>query len=426
MIQKLEDLSMIKRLLALLLCISLMLPVFAFADDYDDDDDEEELDIGEILDVEFEFDEDGDLIIPDEEGKADDTLSEEMLELLANLEVDDSIDFDNLYINENLPDEDEVLNILLIGVDYRTDPKDKNASQFLPDQWGTGHNHIKRSDVVMILSINAIDGTLKITSISRDLKVWIPDLQTNWEINNAFALRHYKRNSSGQSEFKSSDDRPDILIRTINYNFGLNIKYYVATNFYGVEEIIEYFGGVDVELTKKEAQYVNGYIKKNAKTMQNTYDKHADKRVALDTKSSGVQHLDGLQGLIFARYRSISGETDLARSGRTRRLMQALARTAMAKFKSMPLMELANVAAELSRYFKTNLNIQTLLTTVWPVIRDSEIMSNLDGLTDLIEENRIPRDKGYTYKDGKLYLSNPKQTKTELYEFIYGYDYSDN
>ena len=46
----------------------------------------------------------------------------------------------------------------------------------------------------------------------------------------------------------------------MNHNFGMNIKYFIITNFYGVEEIIEYFGGVDLELSKQEARYINQYI----------------------------------------------------------------------------------------------------------------------------------------------------------------------
>ena len=51
---------------------------------------------------------------------------------------------------------------------------------------------------------------------------------------------------------------------------------------------------------------------------------HYEGRQALDTKSDGVQHLDGLQGLVFARTRHVAGENDLQRTGRTRRLLQAL------------------------------------------------------------------------------------------------------
>ena len=55
---------MMKRLFALLLCLSLLLPVFAAGED------EEDLDLDDLLDMEdidFELDENGDLLIPEDE-----------------------------------------------------------------------------------------------------------------------------------------------------------------------------------------------------------------------------------------------------------------------------------------------------------------------------------------------------------------------
>ena len=55
-----------KRLLALLLCLSLLLPASAFAEE----EDEEDIDLDELLDVEdidFEMDENGEMVFPDEQ-----------------------------------------------------------------------------------------------------------------------------------------------------------------------------------------------------------------------------------------------------------------------------------------------------------------------------------------------------------------------
>lgn len=398
-----------KRLLALLLCLALLLPVFSLAEEDEDDWDMDDLDIEEI-----ELGEDEDLI-----GSEDDE------EDLANFPDDDQdtvIDYNELEINENCPD--DVINILLIGVDTRGDEDRNNDSKLLSDQLGKHNGYAKRNDVTMILSINLIDGSLKLTSLARDLLVDIPAKGTA-PINNSFSYRHMKKNGNGLDYV---EDVPERTIRTVNRNFQLNVRHYVAINFYGVEEIIEYFGGVDVELTKQEARAINNYIKKNQKAMKRTYDMHSEGRVKLEEKN-GVQHLDGLQGLVFARSRHVSGDngTDIARTGRTRRLLQALLHPVMEKLKNKEY-DLLNLLVELSKYFATDMSLKEmgeLAMQVWPVVRDSNIMGDLGSVTSLMEEKRIPGettkgDLGWTYQNQKVKLHNIQAVTEDLHDFIFG------
>ena len=393
-----------KRILALLLCLTLLLPVLAFAE-------EEDVDLADLVseDVELQLDDEGNIVLPEENDEID--LNAADVGPFAEMAAENAVDDEELEINENLPEED-VVNILLIGLDYRT--QKRSADQLLKDQLGDNNDHVKRSDVVMILSVDRIEGTLKLTSIARDLLVEIPG-HSDGAINTAFAVRKFKNGS-----FHHSEDRPDLLMRTVNHNFELNIKYFIATNFYGVEEIIEYFGGVDVDLTKTEANYINSYIRQKRSRM--TYDQHADNRTPLE-KKNGVQHLDGLQGLIFARTRSIAGENDLQRTGRTRRLLEALLHPVAEKIKNGEL-DPVNMMLDLSQYFVTNMNLQVMFNELWPAVRDSSIMSSLDSASSLIEENRIPGESGFRYNGSKVQLTNKQQTVEELHEFIYGAYYS--
>ena len=43
-------------------------------------------------------------------------------------------------------------------------------------------------------------------------------------------------------------------MRTINKNFELNIENYITINFYGLASIIDSLGGIDIEMTAKEAE----------------------------------------------------------------------------------------------------------------------------------------------------------------------------
>ena len=290
---------------------------------------------------------------------------------------------------------------------------------------GDHNNYRKRSDVVMILSIDTVFGTLKITSISRDTLVQIPypNGSQYWEgpINEAFGIVYNKK--TGGLDY--SIDAPERLVKTVNHNFGMNIKYFIITNFYGVEEIIEYFGGVDLELSKQEARYINQYINgksengvRRSTIMKNSYDLHSEGRQKLK-EVAGVQHLDGLQGLVFARYRTIANATDIVRSGRTRRLLQALARPVAEKLKNKEL-NIVTLLLDLQKYFVTNMNLQAIFNDLWPAVRDSQVMSDISNVTNIIEEYRIPGEKRFSYEGKNVRLTNMRKTAEELQEFIYG------
>lgn len=101
-----------KRLLALLLCLSLLLPVFALAED-----DEEDIDFNELIEEDVDLDEDGN-IVDNGNSQVEYELTEEGLAAMADaFEIDESVDPSELELNQNLPD--DVINILLLGLDVR-------------------------------------------------------------------------------------------------------------------------------------------------------------------------------------------------------------------------------------------------------------------------------------------------------------------
>ena len=402
-----------KRLLALLLCLSLLLPVFSLAED-----DEEDWDLDDLEVEEVELGEEDDLDDSEEEDDYNYDLS-----AYPDDDQDTIINYDEMEINPNCPD--EVINILLVGVDTRGN-EEVVKSKFLRDQLskdGKLNRRPKLNDVTIILSVNLVDGTVKLTSLARDLLVNIPGKSASAPINESFSYRHTKN-----GEYIGAEDIPQRTIRTVNRNFQLNIRHYFAINFYGVEEIIEYFGGVDVELTKAEAKAINSYIKKNKNKMKNTYDDHSADRVALK-ETDGVQHLDGLQGLILARSRHVSGSngTDIVRTGRTRRLLQALFHQVAEKLKNKEL-DLLNLVPEMTQYMISDMSMQEIMDLamkVWPIVRDSDMLSDLGSFTSLMEEKQIPGEAtkgalGYNYKDGKIQLRNIQAVTEDLHDFIFG------
>ena len=375
--------SLMKRLLAMLLMLMMLVPGGIYA--------EEELnfdDFGDTIDINA-----GDAQSADEEDTGDIYIPEEDEELAAaveilDAEIDDTIDPNNLELNKNLPD--HVVNILLIGIDGRTDDMEK----------GTQHG-----DVQIIVSINKEDGSIKLTSVLRDLYVTIPGYKSKNRINVA-----YQRGGG------------ELAMRTMNRLLDLNIDKYVAINFYGLASIIDALGGMDIELTKQEANAINTYIRKNLK--KGGYDNQVKgyERIPLQSKN-GVQHLDGIQAVMYARLRSI--DNDFARSGRQRKLLELLLGQVLEG--GMDMNKLLNLLEVCLPYAKTNINTWDLATLAMEVL-DSDILTRLEKGESLLEQSRIPLDetwKYYTTDGGASVVAfrNDKRLKENveaIHQFIYG------
>ena len=393
-----------KRFFALILALALLLPLFVYAEQA-----EEEVTEDVNLDEDYSFDEEGNLLLRDDETGETYSLSavndEDIEKLAAQYELDESID-----PNENLPD--DVINILLIGLDVRGTKKEK----LLTEQG----KYSKRSDVLIVLSINLDDGSIKLSSIARNTYVEVPGRKNKTIIANSYGHALYNKSK----QYTGWEDTPYMCMATINRNFELNIQDYVATNFYGVASIIEYLGGVDIDLTKEEASAINAYLRKHKRAISSTYDDKKGNREALE-KKDGVQHLDGIQALMYGRLRSI--DDDFHRTGRTRKLLSSLLTPTIQKIKNKEL-DLLNFLGESLQYFITNpeLNIERIVKIITGVLR-SDIVKNMDMSDSLIEEFRIPVDGTFYYDNDSSgasvnkFKKGQKQANTEmLHEFIYG------
>ena len=404
-----------KRFFALILALALLLPLFVYAEQA-----EEEVTEDVNLDEDYSFDEEGNLLLRDDETGETYSLSavsdEDIEKLAAQYELDESIDPNELEINENLPD--NIVNILLIGLDVRGTKKEK----LLTEQG----KYSKRSDVLIVLSINLDDGSIKLSSIARNTYVEVPGRKNKTIIANSYGHANYKN-----GEFVSWTDTPETCIRTVNHNFELNIRHYVAINFYGVAQIIEGLGGVDLDLTKTEATAINTYLStgtiKNSKgekishgkAIANSYDDKNGKRDKLK-KTSGVQHLDGIQALMYARLRSI--DSDFVRTARTRHLLDCLLKQTLEKIKANKL-NVLDLVSDFISYPITNVNPSTIMQLAGKVM-SSGVMDNLESTDSLISEFRIPIDGHWKYDtvDGaSVTIMKDKQLTVEsLHEFIYG------
>ena len=113
-----------------------------------------------------------------------------------------------------------VINILLIGQDRRE-----------------GESRA-RSDTMILVSVNTERKSISLVSLMRDLYVQIPGYSDN-RINAAYQW--------GGME---------LLDETVLENFGVEVDGNVEADFEQFETIIDILGGVDVEMSKGEAEYM--------------------------------------------------------------------------------------------------------------------------------------------------------------------------
>ena len=146
--------------------------------------------------------------------------------------------------------------ILVVGSDSRENlPDDLDQGNF-----GTAGG--RRTDVIMLVQFVPGEGA-QLLSIPRDLKVDIPENGTN-KVNAAYAY-----------------GGPDLLVRTLRDNLGLEINNYVEVDFAGFAAIVDSLGGVTI-----------------------AFDYPArDVKSGLDIEA-GVHTLNGAEALAYARSRT--------------------------------------------------------------------------------------------------------------------------
>ncbi|MDF1499535.1 MAG: LCP family protein [Anaerolineales bacterium] len=225
---------------------------------------------------------------------------------------------------------DELINIMLLGSDQR------------PNEYG------HRTDVMMLVSIDPREHTVKLLSFPRDLYVFIPGRRVD-RINVADAV--------GGSE---------MVKNTILYNFGLEVDHLVRINFYGFMGVVDALGGIDVE--------VGAYL--------------SDKCGRQWTYSPGEYHMDGFQALCYMRMRKTTGDFD-----RLRREQEVI----MALFKKVLSIDGLTRVPEMYDQFKTFVetdmgldDVFVLLPTAVDVARDPSVIEHYDIGPDMGSLWRVP------------------------------------
>ncbi len=260
----------------------------------------------------------------------------------------------NEYISSSqLKNSPLVSNILLLGVDGSADSS-------------------SRSDSMILVSVDFAHMKIKLTSFLRDSWVEIPSKGKKGKLNSA-----------------CSHGGPQLVVDTIEYNFGVDIDHYVMVDFDMFTQIIDSLGGIEVEVTEKEAKFIN-------KTTRHTVD------------SGEKVHLDGAKALVYCRIRKL--DSDYMRTYRQRKVITALIEQAK--------------KAGISKLIQTMQSIFPLIQTDMSALEITGLAykAGMGIIAFDIEQNRVPIDEHMTAttRNGQwVEVLDIEATKEYLQDYIY-------
>ncbi|MCI6823889.1 MAG: LCP family protein [Ruminococcus bromii] len=283
--------------------------------------------------------------------------------------------FGNGTSSNDLLQNSKVLNVMLFG-------EDNNHG----DKYG-------RTDTMIMLSIDNIHKKIKLTSFQRDTYVYIPGNGYD-KINASYTLGGAK-----------------LSIQTIEANFGIKIDRYAVVDFESFIKIIDTLGGIDMEVTQDEIDYINYQMYKNDQT---------DTATTI-TDAPGNVHLNGQEALWYARDRGLTkGEDDNEigidgddwdRTSRQRKLLETL-------FDSMKSADLGQIVSIVS-------SIGPLITTNLKKDEITALVSNaLTYLKYDVEQYYVPEEGLWYYDDDTpsgsvIRIADMEKQRLAFAKFIY-------
>ncbi len=306
-----------------------------------------------------------DVVVVKGEDITPESSEEEDVKLILD-EEEDALDAADIILAEGDPIFDkDVLNILLLGTDERTEEFSTKA----------------RADSIMILSFNKKDNSVKLVSLQRGMGFQVPDGiykgQYDW-------LTHLFRYGGAE-----------MMMQAISNSLKIDVKYYVRVNFNTFTQLIDSVGGVDIELSALEAAGLNGEVRTNVLSKNKMHE--------------GLNHLDGHDALQYSRLRYV--DSDWNRVKRQRNVIQTVVKST----ENMSIKEINDMLDEVLPLIQTNMKPSEILSMVRyvPAV-----------LGEDFEQMTIPQKGTYGSMEGMggrtLYAVDFDKNSKLLHEFLYG------
>ena len=181
---------------------------------------------------------------------------------------------------------EDIINVLVVG------------------QSGRAGEEARLADTMILVSLNTYTKEMTLTSFLRDTYVDLPDYMGHtcgWnKLTSCYALGYSWGKTAGAM---------DMMNICLENNFGVEIDYNVEIDFDCFITVVDMLGGVEIEITQEEADYLN-----------------ADDLFVHGEYQAGRAGLDGSAALSYARMRKAAGDndSDIKRTDRQRYLIKAL------------------------------------------------------------------------------------------------------
>lgn len=288
----------------------------------------------------------------------------------------DRVKLRDVLVNTGLVGSDGYRNIALFGVDSRE------------GQLESGTN----SDTIIVASINERSGEIKLVSVYRDT---------------------YLDNTNG--EYRKATEcfaggGAERAVNMLNKNLDLDITDFVTVDFNGIIEAVDLLGGIELDITEEERQWLNGYLVETSQVTGVPYTEIA---------SAGTQQVTGIQAMAYCRIRYTVG-WDFKRTERQRIVLGKIFEKAKAQgvtgllpmvntmidyiSTSLSNTELLSLAAGISKYSITD-------TTGFPFEQQSANISAGDCVVPVNLAANVTQLHAYLFGDENY---TPSQTVQEI------------
>ena len=253
---------------------------------------------------------------------------------------------------------DDIVNILFVGQAARAGEEETMA------------------DSTMLISINTYTKEITCMSILRDSFVKLPDYKDH-QCGRAKFTVCYNLGYQWGGGTAGGMEMTNICLKD---NFGIEVDYNVEVSFDSFIKMIDYIDGVDIDLTQAEADYLNKdtlYVKR--------------------TIEPGVQRLQGMEALSYARMRKAAGdsESDIKRTERQRKVVEAL----LEKFRYRSIADLnkwIDILLPMVSTTMTPTDVTKLAARVLPIFSELKIKGAtvpMEGWGDMVD----------IYNDGQIH-----------------------
>lgn len=162
------------------------------------------------------------------------------------------------------------------------------------DQWTGKPHNLGNTDGIVLATLDTRAHRVMLTSFIRDALVKRPD------------------GKIGRINYIAKNYGPEALCKVISEHVGVKIEKYILFDFSQISNIVDFLGGVDIEITASESSYLQRYaIPKDSTTPR--------------LKGAGTYHFNGHSAVIYMRIRKVGGGGDFMRTQRVRTVLSTLA-----------------------------------------------------------------------------------------------------